>query len=331
MDRSTQSASLQPKLAWRQSLLSFLLVLCLMPLGHAFMILMELLIAPAALPYSAFGLGLLGLVIAVCGVFAKRDTPQTIYGLIGGLFLWTGWVEFLFMYYAQRFGAHPEIVNGVVTTTTTYVQGLAANPVLSIDGVPVQHMHDIKDIVVTRPEYLLMPATFGFWVSIMLLYIFNVRTGCNFMLWCQRVLLGKKRDLVVRSGMTRHPAMVTFMETMMLLWTCYLLLMFCYDPRFLGQSHPVTIAVGVGCFIGFFFIFRKQLARKQWGANIRMAIPGVIVLWTPVEILGRNNLFNEIWIAPLEHISEMIAILVTFILIGGYLAWHHKRSTKKAA
>ena len=51
-----------------------------------------------------------------------------------------GWVEFLFMYYAQRFGAHPEIVNGVVTTTTTYVQGIAANPVLSIDGIPVQHM-----------------------------------------------------------------------------------------------------------------------------------------------------------------------------------------------
>ena len=88
-----------------------------MPLGHAFMILMELLIAPAALPYSAFGLGLLGLVIAVCGVFVKRDTPQTLCGLIGGLFLWTGWVEFLFMYYAQRFGAHPEIVNGVVSRT----------------------------------------------------------------------------------------------------------------------------------------------------------------------------------------------------------------------
>ena len=90
MDKSTQSASLQPKLAWKQSLLSFLLILCLMPLGHAFMILMELLIAPAALPYSAFGLGLLGLVIAVCGVFAKKDTPQTICGLIGGLFLSTG-------------------------------------------------------------------------------------------------------------------------------------------------------------------------------------------------------------------------------------------------
>ena len=60
------------------------------------MILMELLIAPAALPYSAFGLGLLGLIVAVCGVFVKKDTPQTLCGLIGGLFLWTGWVEFLF-------------------------------------------------------------------------------------------------------------------------------------------------------------------------------------------------------------------------------------------
>lgn len=328
METTMQSVSMRPKLAWKQSLLSFFLVLCLMPLGHAFMILMELIIAPEVLPYSAFALGFVGLVIAVCGIFVQKDTAQTICGLIGGLLLWTGWVEFLFMYYAQRFGAHPEIVDGVITTTTTYAKGIAANSSLYIDGSPVMHMHDIKDIVVTRPEYLLMPATFGFWIAVMLLYIFNVRTGCNFMLWCQKVFLGKKRNSVVRTGMTRHTAMVTFMETMMLLWSCYLLLMFCYDPRFLGQSHPVTIAVGVGCFIGFFFIFRKQLDRRQWGANIRMAIPAVIVLWTPVEILGRNNLFNEIWIAPLEHMGEMIAILITFILIGGYLAWQHKRTAK---
>lgn len=319
----------QPGLAWKQSLLSFLLVLCLMPLGHALMILMEIIISPSTLPYSAFGLGLVGLIIAIRGVFARRDTPQTLCGLIGGLLLWTGWVEFLFMYYAQRFGAHPEIVSGVVTTTTTYLDGIAANPALSINGTPVVHMQDVKDIVVTRPEYLLMPASFGFWVTVMLLYIFNVRTGCNFILWCQKVLLGKRREQIVRSGMTRHVAMVTFTETMMLLWSCYLLLMFCYDPRFLGQSHPVTIAVGVGCFIGFFFIFRKQLARRLWGANIRMAIPAVIVLWTPIEILGRNRLLNEIWIAPLDHLVEMIVILVTFVLVGGYLFWHHRRSARK--
>lgn len=300
-----------------------------MPLGHALMILMEIFISPSMLPYSAFGLGLVGLIVAICGVFARRDTPQTLCGLIGGLLLWTGWVEFLFMYYAQRFGAHPEIVSGVVTTTTTYLDGIAANPSLSINGTPVVHMQDVKDIVVTRPEYLLMPASFGFWVTIMLLYIFNVRTGCNFILWCQKVLLGKRREQIVRSGMTRHVAMVTFTETMMLLWSCYLLLMFCYDPRFLGQSHPVTIAVGVGCFIGFFFIFRKQLARRLWGANIRMAIPAVIVLWTPIEILGRNRLLNEIWIAPLDHLVEMIVILVTFVLVGGYLFWHHRRAARK--
>ena len=36
-----------------------------------------------------------------------------------------------------------------------------------------------------------------------------------------------------------------------------LMLMFCYDPRFLGQSHPVTIAVG-GASSASFFIFCKN-------------------------------------------------------------------------
>lgn len=87
--------------------------------------------------------------------------------------------------------------------------------------------------------------------------------------------------------MTSHTSIVTFMELMMILWASYLLLMFCYDDVFLGDRHPVTLLIGVGCFIGAFFIFAKQLWIPSWGANIRMAIATVIVFWTPVEILGR--------------------------------------------
>ena len=57
------------------------------------------------------------------------------------------------------------------------------------------------------------------------------------------------------------------MELMMLLWTSYLLLMFCYDDVFLGENHPVTLLVGVGCFIGSFFIFAKQLRLSAWGGQ----------------------------------------------------------------
>ena len=98
--------------------------------------------------------------------------------------------------------------------------------------------------------------------------------------------------------MTRHTSIVTFMETMMMLWGMYLLLMFCYDKSFLGDHHPITFLVGLGCFIGSLFMFKRQLYIASWGANIRMSIATVIVFWTPVEILGRINFFKEFWVEP---------------------------------
>lgn len=130
--------------------------------------------------------------------------------------------------------------------------------------------------------------------------------------------------------MTRHTSIVTFMELMMILWGSYLLLMFCYDDNFLGDHHPVTLLVGLGCLIGSFFIFGRQLRIASWGANIRMAIATVIVFWTPVEILGRMNLFQEIWIAPMQHKSEMLTILAAFLLLAVYL-WYTSARKKKAA
>lgn len=283
---------------WWKSIASFLLVLCTMPLGHALMIVMEHLMSPSALHYSAFAMGAAGMVMVIVGVFATGDTRQTLWGLFGGLLFWTGWVEFLFMYYANRYGVQPEIVNGEV---------------------------------VTRGEYLIMPVSFGFWAMFMLLYLFSVKTGCNFINWWQKLLFrGRKSDIVARP-MTRHTSIVTFMELNMMLWSCYLLLMFCYDSRFLGDHHPVTILVGTGCLVGSVFIFMRQLRLATWGANIRMAIATVIVLWTPVEIMGRMNLFDEIWINPMAHKTEMITILAAFVVLTIYFWYSASKKRQKNA
>lgn len=50
---------------------SFLVVLLTMPLGHALMIIMEKTMTPEALHYSAFFMGLMGLLIVITGVFVK--------------------------------------------------------------------------------------------------------------------------------------------------------------------------------------------------------------------------------------------------------------------
>ena len=158
---TAETSPVKAKRYWGRTLVAFLVVLCAMPLGHALMILMEHFLPESALHGCAFAMGAVGLGIVIAGVFVKGDTRQTILGLVGGLLFWTGWVEFLLQYYAARYGVQPEIVNGEV---------------------------------VTKPEYLIMPATFGFWMLIMTVYIFSVKTGCYFITWIQKRIFGKRKD-----------------------------------------------------------------------------------------------------------------------------------------
>ena len=101
------------KIYWWRTIASFILVLFSMPLGHTLMILMERFMSPVAIHYAGFIMGLAGLIMVIVGVFVKGDTRQTLWGLFGGLLFWTGWVEFLFLYYARRYGVQPEIENGI--------------------------------------------------------------------------------------------------------------------------------------------------------------------------------------------------------------------------
>ena len=277
---------IQKKKNWWKSIASFLLVLCTMPLGHAMMIIMENTMTPAAVHGSAFCMGFIGLLLVIGGVFVKGDTRQTVCGLIGGLLFWTGWVEFLFQYYATRWGTQPEMENGEV---------------------------------VTRPEYLILPASFGMWMMVMMLYIFSTKNGCNFINWWQRTILRSRKNEIAARPMTHHTSIVTFMELNMILWASYLLLMFCYDRNFLGDRHPITSIVAAGCLLGSIFIFRKQLKLSSWGANIRMAIATVIVFWVPVEVLGRLNFFHEFWVEPEKYATQIVSILVAFLVLMVYI------------
>ncbi len=151
---------------------SFLIVLFTMPLGHALMIFMEHVLSSTALHYAAFTMGAVGLVMVIIGVFAKGDTRQTLWGLFGGLLFWTGWVEFIYVYYAHRY---------------------EVQPLLNAAGE-----------VVTKPEYLIMPSSFGFWVMFMLIYIFSIKSGCDFFTYLQKVFFRKSTTTIVVRPMTRH-------------------------------------------------------------------------------------------------------------------------------
>lgn len=299
---------------------SFLIVLLLMPLGHALMALMEHFLQPTVLHYSAFMMGFVGLVMVIIGVYAKGDTRQTAWGITGAMLFWTGWVEFLFVYYAQRYGVHCDLRgSGVIQTTTEYVNGMIVNQDYLINGKALEEYTrpELKAIRGSRPEYLIMPATFGMWMTIMVLYVFCTKTGCDFINWIQKYCLPESRagQRIELRPMAHHSSIVVFMEWNVMMWGCYLVLMFCYDPVFLGQSHPVTVVFALVCLIGSALMLKKQLHISTWGRNIRFALATVIVFWTFVEIVGRNGFFSEIWTDPMNHKTGVAVIFAAFVAV----------------
>ncbi len=273
-------------------LLAFAVVLFVMPLGHAAMILMEHLLGRGLYLYVAAGaLGFLGVGLLYLGVRMEGDTGPTWMGFTGGVLVWTGWVEFAFILFAEHLSIPPLVVQGEV---------------------------------VTKPEYLVMTSSVGLFGALLPYYLFSNQTRCHFFQWWQRTLrLGIKP---VPQGQGRQVALITFLETIFVLWAFYLLLLIVYDDGFFGDRHPVTYMVFFGSLIWSLYLFIRLLKRKKMGAAIRYAIPTVVIFWNAVEILGRWEFYSEIWTDPLNNWLEMVLILLAFVtavLLANYTS--HER------
>ena len=107
------------------------------------------------------------------------------------------------------------------------------------------------------------------------------------------------------------------MELIAILWMFYLLLLFVYDQEFLGDRHVVTYLVAFGSLLWSVFLMRNLAKIRQMGYAIRYAIPTVIIFWNFVEILGRWNILNEIWVKPYEYWLEMVLTLAVFVVLFG--------------
>ena len=135
------------KLHWGKAVMSIVVTLAAMPLTHSLARVLKEGTTGVEQFYAGMGMGAFGLFMVIAGVFVKGHIRQTLLGLFGGMFYWMGAVDFLFMYFANRFGTQAQL-------------------------------DPVTGEVVSRPEYLLLPATFGFWVMVMILYLFCTRNGC---------------------------------------------------------------------------------------------------------------------------------------------------------
>lgn len=261
-------------------IIAFVVVLMTMPLGHAVMIIMEKVLGQDYLYHVAIILGFIGLALLIWGMTTRNNSKATLLGLFSSLLVWTGWVEFAFVFFANKLQVPPLMKAGEE---------------------------------VTKPEYLIMPSTIGFWAIFMIYYFFGTKTGCTFFTWFQvRLKIAKPHKI---APAIRNVAMTTFMEMTMILWTFYLLLLFIYDDAFGGDRSLLTHIIAYGSLFWSVLLFKNLLQKTNMGYALRYAIPTVIIFWNFIEILGRWNVFKEIWVHPFEYATEMIAIaLIVFVL-----------------
>lgn len=257
-------------------ILAFILVLFTMPLGHTLMILIED-------TYQYLGATVLGLVgvamLLVSTKYQGNETVQTYLGLFAGLFIWTGFIEFSFVYAAEVLGVAPHIENGEV---------------------------------VTKPEYLIMPSSIGLLIAGTLYFFLDSQTRCNFFM-----TLKKWTGLNLPIGKLdrkKNYANNTAIETVFVIWLFYIVLLVVYDERIAGDQHWATYVVMFGSLIWSIYLMSKLIKFPRMAPAIRYAIPTVVVFWNVVEILGRWNFFKEVWVEPGEYLLEVILITVGFAI-----------------
>lgn len=288
---STGAESVVSRLLYRPpyvGLMAFLIVFIVQGIGHTVMIVMEdVWPGPAYLYQSAFVMGLIGAVMLFYGMRSEREVFATWMGFWAGTLLWTGWVEFAFVWNAEWLHV----------------------PDLMDPNLPGE--------IATKAEYLVMMSSIGVLGATLVYFLINPETKCNFFLWIQRNM-GLKVAKPTK-GHKRNFAAITALETVYVIWFFYLVLLFLYNEDIAGETSPAAYIFFFLNTIWAVYLFQRLVRFWKVTTAIRYAIPTAIIAWNTVELAGRWNLFTSFWEKPQEFWLEMTLFIVA-IMIAAILA-----------
>jgi len=282
-------------------LLAFFVVFIMQGLGHTQMVLMEAIFGEQYVYQSAALTGLIGAVCLFYAMRAKGEVAATWLGFFAGTCLWTGWVEFTYVWSANVLGV-PDLMD-------QYAPGEIA----------------------TKAEYLVMMSSAGVLLATLVPLLMNRETKCNMFVWFQRNL--KLRTGKPSRGYERNFGYITCMETIYVIWFCYLALLFIYDESILGDRHPVTYGIFFVCTAWSLYLIRRLVQMWKVTTAIRYAIPTAIIAYSAYEIVGRWNLFTDIWVHPGDYWLELTLTLGAVMVaatIAALTPQHEKAQVDKA-
>ena len=236
-------------------LTAFVIVFIVQALGHTVMIVMEDVWPGEEYLYqSAFALGALGAVLLFIGMRSQNEVAATWLGFWAGTFLWTGWIEFSFVWNASYLGV----------------------PDLMDTNVPGE--------IATKAEYLVMMSSVGILGATLAYFMLNKDTKCNFFIWFQRNL--KLRTGKPTRGYERNFAAITALETIYVIWFFYVALLFLYEESILGDRHPVTYGIFFLNVVWAVYLFQRLMKFWRVTTAIRYGIPTAIIAWNRRRNLG---------------------------------------------
>ncbi len=222
------------------------------------------------------------------GVKSKNETFATWTGFFVGINIWMTWVELMYMYYGRKnFGMMTRV---------------------DASGVS------------TEPEYLIMTATTGVLMFMLVFYIFDKDTRCNMFIWIQKALkLREGLGPSTKTARDRNYAIITFMETIYVTWFCYAWNLLVFDPAFVGYGAGAFYAELGSVFVSIAwggYCFSRLIKYRRTSTAVRYAIPTANILWISVEISSGWGLLTEVWLYPSQYVMEVGAILAGFTLLS---------------
>ena len=239
---------------------------------------------------SLIVLGLVGVVLVWRGL-RESEIPATWKGYLGGLFIWVGWFEFGFHYFAEIFNVPP----------------FQATPRL-----------------VSSPDLNMVQASFPSFLGIFVLFgLFNRQTKCNMMRWIHRNL--RLSPGMPVPGVQRSFARITALETVFVVWFCYTVWLFI---TYFGASMPILLGAYSLWAAWFVYLLVRLLRIPNAGYAFRYGIPVGIIGWVLIATPSHMGLFPVIWLHPFEFPLSSLAALVVFV--GAVLLFARSPGTRSA-
>ena len=264
-----------------------LLMLFGVGLAHALMVVFADLLGPTLVYPGALILGCLAIVALWYGVKSHSENFATWIGFFSGIVIWMTWVEFFYMWYGRvNFGIMPRI-------------------------------NSRTDVA--EPEYMIMAATIGVLMTMLVFYTFDKDTRCNMFIFFQKHLglrdgLGER----TKTARDRNYAIITFMETFYVTWFMYAWNLLIFDPAFVGVGEGALYASLGTVFVSIIwggFCFSRLIKYKRTSSALRYAIPTANILWINMEIFSHWGWLTEIWLEPWKYGLELLAFLLAFIIM----------------